>query len=93
MPATLAELEARLAALETDRADYQAVLVAVNALSQQTRERLERHDLRFDELEYAADQVAQRLTARLDDTNARVRSIEENVAEIKDLLIRVLDRR
>jgi hypothetical protein len=32
MPATLAELEARVAALEAERADYGAVLAAMNAL-------------------------------------------------------------
>ena len=30
--ATLAELEARVAALEAERADYRAVLAAINAL-------------------------------------------------------------
>ena len=62
-----------------------SVLSAVNALSGQTREGL-------DQLGASIDGAEERLGARIDDTNARVRSIEENVAEVKDLLIRALDR-
>lgn len=76
MPATLAELEARVAALEAERADYRAVLTAVNALGENQRE----HSSQLREL-----------TRKQDDTNARVRSIEDNLAEVKDLLVRALD--
>ena len=38
MPATLAELEVRVAALEAERADYRAVQAAVNALGVNQRE-------------------------------------------------------
>jgi hypothetical protein len=77
MPATLAELEARVAALEAERADYRAVLAAVNALGENQRE-------------HAAP--LRTLTHQHADTNARVRSIEDNLAEVKDLLVRALDR-
>ena len=42
MPATLAELEVRVGALEAKQADYQAVLAAVNALVENQREHAER---------------------------------------------------
>ncbi|QIS20514.1 hypothetical protein [Nocardia terpenica] len=97
MPATLAELEARVAVLEADRADYKAVLSTMNALSQQTRERLDVLDSKIDGVEERLtariDGVEERLTGKLNDTNARVRSIEENVAEMKDLLLQALDKR
>jgi flavin reductase (DIM6/NTAB) family NADH-FMN oxidoreductase RutF len=41
MPATLAELEARVAALEPERADYRTVLAAVNAIGANQREHAE----------------------------------------------------
>lgn len=97
MSATLAELEARLAALEAERADYQAVLSMVNVLGQQSRERLAALDAKIDGVEQRLtarlDDVEERLAGKLGETTARVRSLEENVAEIKDLLLRVLDRR
>ena len=63
--------------MATLEADYRAVLAAVNAPGANQRE----HALRLASVE-----------TKLDDTNARVRSIEEGQAEIKDLLIRALDR-
>lgn len=87
---TLEELEARVAALEADRADYKAVLAAVNALGANQREiaaTVRDHTARLDRVEGKVDL----LTTKSDDTNARVRSLEEGQAEIKDLLIRALD--
>jgi chromosome segregation ATPase len=98
MPATLAELEARVAALEAERADYRAVLAAINALGENQREhalRLDRLDGRMGRVEDRLDGVEVRLDrveTKLDDTNSRVRSIEENLAEFKDLLVQALDR-
>jgi chromosome segregation ATPase len=92
MTATLAELEARVAALEAERADYRAVLAAVNALGENQRE----HAVRMDRVESRLDRVESRLdrvVTKLDDTNSRVRSMEENLAEVKDLLVRALDAR
>ncbi len=83
MPA-LEDLEARVAALEADRADYRAVLAAINALGANQRE----HALRLGSVEDRLGSVQ----AKLDDTNARVRSLEEGQAEIKDLLVRALQR-
>ncbi|GAB2711771.1 hypothetical protein [Nocardia thraciensis] len=97
MSATLAELEARVAALEADRADYKAVLSMVNVLGQQTRERLAVLDTTIDAVEQRLsahlDGIEERLAGKLGETTARVRSLEENVAEIKDLLIQALDHR
>lgn len=82
--ATLEDLEARIAALEAAHADYRAVLAAVNALGSNQRDiALSQRELRND----VAD-----VKNTLSDTNARVRSLEEGQAEIKDLLVRALDR-
>ena len=86
MSATLIELEARVAAIEAERADYRAVLAAVNALGENQRE----HSVRMGRIESLLDQVKswlERAESKLDDTNSRVRSIEENLAEVKDLLL------
>jgi hypothetical protein len=81
---TLADLEARVAALEASHADYRAVLAAVNALGANQRDHAER-----------LTGVETRLSAvetKVDDTNVGIRSLEETSGEIKDLLIRALDR-
>ncbi len=73
---TLDDHEARIAALEASQADYRAVLAAVNALGANQRE----HSLRLAALETRVDEGF-----RL--TDARFRSIDEHLAEIKDLII------
>ncbi|WP_301122509.1 hypothetical protein [Mycolicibacterium fortuitum] len=80
--ATLEDLEARIAALEASQADYRAVLAAINALGTNQRD----HADRLSRVETKVDQLA----TKSDDTNARVRSLEEGQAEIKDLLLRAL---
>lgn len=88
---TLADLEARVAALEASQADYRAVLAAVNALGANQRE----HSLRLTAVESRLGGVESRLgdlETKVDDTNTRVRSLEDNTGEIKELLIRALDR-
>jgi uncharacterized coiled-coil protein SlyX len=87
---TLEELEARVAAPEANQADDRAVLAAVNALGANQREiadELSDHGRRLGTVESKVDALA----GKVDDTNARVRSLEEGQAEIKDLLIRALD--
>jgi hypothetical protein len=79
--ATLEDLEARVAALEASHADYRAVLAAVNALGANQRE----HSVLLGQLRAdVADGV------RL--TDARFRSIDEQLVEIKDLLVERRDR-
>ena len=81
---TLADLEARVAALEASHADYRAVLAAVNALGANQREMVE-----------TQREHGTRLSAvysKVDDTNTRVRSLEETTVEIKELLVRALER-
>jgi hypothetical protein len=88
---TLADLEARVAALETSQVDYRAVLAAVNALGVSQRdqaERLGRVAGRLDNI----DIRLVRVESALDDTNTRVRSLKETTVEIRELLIRALDR-
>ena len=88
---TLADLEARVAALEASQADYRAVLAAVNALGVNQR------DLAGNQRDMAATLAGHgvrlnSLELKLDDTKTRVRSLEETTLEIKELLIRALDR-
>jgi hypothetical protein len=82
--ATLEELEARVAALEASHADYRAVLAAVNVLGANQREiAITLADHTRDLAELKGGQAELRTGWR---------SLEENVAEIKDLLVRALDR-
>lgn len=88
---SLADLEARVAALEASQADYRAVLSAVNALGVNQREindTLREHGRRLSNVEGRLGSVE----SKLDDTNTRVRSLEDTTIEIKALLIRALDR-
>ncbi|KUI11934.1 hypothetical protein AU193_02150 [Mycobacterium sp. GA-1285] len=102
--ATLDDLEARVAALEASRADYRAVLAAVNALGANQREhslRLVTVETKLDTVESGLGRVESRLgrvESRLDgvesqladfrqETNARFRSVDESLAEIKDLIV------
>ena len=79
--ATLEDLEARVAALEATQADYRAVLTAVNALGANQRE----HSQRLAAVESELAEVKTEMRGFRGST-------EENLAEIKDLLIRALDR-
>lgn len=89
--AALEDLEARVAALEASQADYRAVLTAVNASGANQREMaLTLRDVKSDVAELKTD--VSELKRGLGDTNARVRSLEDGVSEIKDLLIQALDR-
>ncbi|MCB0941716.1 MAG: hypothetical protein KDB72_15940 [Mycobacterium sp.] len=88
---SLVDLEARVAALEAAQYDYRAVPAAVNALGANQRERAER----LGRVETRLDTVEVRLTrveSTLDDTNTRVRSLEDTTTEIKELLVRALER-
>lgn len=87
---TLEDLAARVAALEAERADYRAVLAVVNALSVSTGERLQAVDQRLSGVERRLDGVEQRLTSvegKLDSHTGRFNSIDEHLAEIRDLII------
>lgn len=84
--ASLDEHEARIAALEASRADDRALLAAVNALGANQRD----HAL---DLAAVKTDVAGLKTEFVDfraETRARFRSVDEHLAEIKDLII---DRR
>jgi prefoldin subunit 5 len=85
MPASLAELEARVAALEAERADYRAVLTAINALGENQRE----HAAQLRDM----DARVRSIDTRVESIDTRVRSMEENLAEVRDLLVRALDQR
>lgn len=95
--ATLDDLEARVSALEASQADYRAVLAAVNALGANQRE----HSLRLVTVESKLDTVESRLStveSRLGtveteladfrmETRATLRSVDEQLAEIKHLIV------
>lgn len=87
----MAELEARIAALEAERGDCRAVLAAINALGANQRDLA----TRVGDVEGRLAAVETRLgtvETTAQDTNVRVRALEGGVAEIKDLLVRALDR-
>lgn len=64
--------------------DYRAVLAAVNALGANQRE----HGLRLTGVETRIATVETELTEFRTETRARFRSVNEQLAEIKDLIIR-----
>lgn len=91
--AALDDLEARVSALEATQADYRAVLSAVNALGANQRE----HSLRLNSIEGRLTAVESKVTkveigvANLEtEMRARFSSVDEHLAEIKDLIVRRL---
>lgn len=86
MPA-LEDLEARVAALEADRADYRAVLAAVNALGANQRE----HALAIGELRNDSTEVKAELREVKTELREFRRSTEEHLAELKDLIVGLRD--
>ena len=81
--ATLEDLEARVAALEASQADYRAVLAAINALAANQRE----HALGLAAVETDLAAVKTDLDDFRQETRATFRSVDEQLAEIKDLII------
>ena len=81
--ATLEDLEARVAALEASQADYRAVLAAVNALGVNQRD----HGFRLTAVETRLGTVETELADFRTETRTRFRSVDEQLAEIKDLII------
>ncbi len=96
------ELEARVAALEASHADYRAVLAAVNALGANQRE----HSLSLARTNSDVAAIKTDLAALNTDvaaskvdfidfrqeTRANFRSVDEQFAELKDLIISFRDR-
>ncbi|MDT5068507.1 MAG: hypothetical protein QOK02_4662 [Mycobacterium sp.] len=80
---TLEDLEARVAALEASQADYRAVLAAVNALGANQRD----HALRLDAVTTELSAVKTEMADFRHETRATSRSLDEQLAEIKDLII------
>jgi ABC-type transporter Mla subunit MlaD len=81
--AALEDLEARVSALEASQADYRAVLAAVNALGGNQRD----HALRLDTVTTRLDTVTTELADFRQETRATSRSVDEQLAEIKDLIV------
>jgi hypothetical protein len=88
--ATLEDLEVRIAALEASQADYRAVLAAVNALGANQREyslRLTGVEGRLTAVETRLGTVETELADFRQEARARFRSVDEHLAEIKDLIV------
>ena len=83
MVATLEDLEARVAALEASQADYRAVLAAVNALGVTQRE----HSLRLTAVETDLADFRIEMANFRQETRANFRTVDDQLAEIKDLII------
>ena len=83
MVATLEDLEARVAALEASQADYCAVLAAVNALAANQRE----HAFGLTTVKSRLDGVERAFTDFRQETRANFRTVDEQLAEIKDLIL------
>ncbi len=88
--ATLEDLEARIAALEASQADYRAVLAAINALGANQRE----HSLglaavksELAEVKTDVSDIKLELGDLRMETRARLLSVDEQLAEIKDLIV------
>jgi len=81
--ATLEDLEARVAALEASQADYRAVLAAVNALGANQRE----HALGLATVKTGLAAVKTELAEFRQETRSTSRSVDEQLAELKDLII------
>ncbi len=81
--ATLEDLEARVAALEASQADYRAVLAAVNALGANQRE----HSLRITAVETDLADFRIEMADFRQETRANFRTVDEQLAEIKDLIL------
>ena len=81
--ATLEDLEARVAALEASQADYRAVLSAVNALGTNQRE----HSLGLAAMDARLGAVESGLADLQQETRAGFRTVEEHIAELKDLIV------
>jgi len=88
--ATLEDLEARVSALEASQADYRAVLAAVNALGANQRDHaLDLGAVKIDVAAVKTDVAAVKteLADFRQETRATFRSVDEQLAEIKDLII------
>lgn len=92
--ATLEDLDARVAAPEASQADYRAVLAAVNALGANQRDhasaisglRTDVSEVKTDIAEVKADVAEVKVELR-----GFRRSTEENIAELKDLIVGLRD--
>jgi len=69
-------------------ADLEARVNALGANQRDQGERLGRVETRLGDVESRLTSVE----SKLDDTNTRVRSLEDTTSEIKELLIQALDR-
>ena len=88
--ATLEDLEARIAALEASQADYRAVLAAVNAMGANQRDHalgLAAVNTDLTAVKSDVEAVKMELGDFRTETRATFRSVDEHLAEIKDLII------
>ena len=85
--ATSGDLEARVSALEAAQADYRAVLTAVNALGANQRD----HALSISELKTDVAELKTDVADVKTELRGFRRSTDENLAELKDLIVGLRD--
>lgn len=102
--ASLTDLEARVAALEADRADYRAVLAAVGALAQRVSDADVKIDAHREAINALGEKVAvfqaemrervagigQKIDDHHQESTGRFRSLEDGQAEILSQLSRLV---
>jgi uncharacterized coiled-coil protein SlyX len=81
--AAMEDLEARVAALEASQADYRAVLAAVNALAANQREQA----FGLNDVNSRLEGLEREFTDFRQETRANFRTVDESLAEIKDLIV------
>ena len=85
--ATSGDLEARVSALEAAQADYRAVLTAINALGANQRD----HALSISELKTDVAELKTDVADVKTELRGFRRSTDENLAELKDLIVGLRD--
>ena len=78
------DLEARVSELEASQADYRGVLSAINSLGANQRD----HSLRTNGIDARLTRVEAQLADFRTEARGRFGSVDDQLAEIKDLIVR-----
>lgn len=77
--------------MSATRSDYRAVLSAINALGANQREHSERVHAVENQLS-GVEQALSDVQRTITDSTGQIRSMDGHLAEVKDLIVRALDR-